>query len=81
MTNSPQAAEKVVTITRGVAFQEAIEAGAREQWRQVAAGILAVLLVAIPGRAQYWDDLTRDPFGAREVAKARNAEFEHGRHM
>lgn len=66
---------------RCITLQESIEAGARSQLRCDSGGVLDIMLVGVPGKAIFWEDLAGEPLDPNEVVKAMRVELEYFRDM
>lgn len=65
-----------IRVDRATMLQEAVENGARAQWRNDASWIVDTLAVTDPPTAQYLGELMGEPLDPNEMAKARKLEID-----
>lgn len=74
-------AEEVSRLKRGIALQEATDAGAVSQWKADSASVVGVLHFAVHGKSVYRGDLIGGPLDACEVRNGRRLEIEYFRQI
>ena len=77
LTNAPEIAHEVSKMTTKDTLQEAVERGAREQWRRDASWTIDTITTTEQTTRMYWDDLTGEQLDSTAVEAARKLEIEY----